>query len=156
MKKYQHKFRVNAPLAAVAKFHSRSDSMGAITPPPIIAQVHQAPDTLAEGDEMDFTLWLALLPIRWLARIENVTPTGFTDRQLRGPFKKWVHRHTFMPVNNSTTEVVDEIECRLRPHILWGPVGLGMRLTLPLLFAYRSWKTKQLLMSSRVEANYVH
>ena len=73
MKKYQHKFRVNAPLATVAKFHSQSDSMGAITPPPIIAQVHQAPDNLTEGDEMDFTLWLTFLPIRWLARIEDVT-----------------------------------------------------------------------------------
>lgn len=156
MKTYQHKFRVKAPLAAVAKFHAQSDSMGAITPPPIIAQVHQAPATLTEGDEMDFTLWLTLLPIRWLARIENVTPTGFTDRQLQGPFKTWVHRHTFVPVNATTTEVVDEIECSLRPHILWGPVGLGMRLTLPILFAYRGWKTKQILTSSKMEANYVH
>jgi len=156
VKKYQHKFRVNAPLAAVAKFHSQSDSMGAITPPPIIAQVHQAPDNLTEGDEMDFTLWLTFLPIRWLARIEDVTPTGFTDHQLRGPFKKWVHRHTFIPIDNASTEVVDEIECILRPHILWGPVGLGMRLTLPILFAYRGWKTRRLLETSQVEANYVH
>lgn len=156
MKKFRHKFRVDASVADVARFHSQSGSMGAITPPPVIAKIHRAPQTLTEGDEMEFTLWLAFLPIRWLARIENVSPAGFTDRQLRGPFKKWVHRHTFVAAGPAATEVVDEIECSLRPHILWGPVGLGMRLTLPLLFAYRSWKTRQLLTSTQLESQYVH
>jgi hypothetical protein len=32
--------------------------MAAITPPPIIVKVHHAPPVLADGDEMDFTMWL--------------------------------------------------------------------------------------------------
>ena len=154
--KYRHTFRIKAPLNAVKQFHAQSSSMGAITPPPVFARVHQAPAQLSEGDEMDFTLWLTLLPIRWTAKIENVTATGFTDRQLRGPFKKWVHRHTFVSVDKNTTEVVDEIESNLRPHVLWGLVGLGMQLTLPLLFAYRGWKTRRLLESTKLEHTYVH
>ncbi|MEZ4584038.1 MAG: hypothetical protein R3A10_20780 [Caldilineaceae bacterium] len=62
--------------------------MGAITPPPVIVRVHRAPELLGEGDEMDFTMWLGPLPIRWLARIEQVTPVTFVDRQLRGPFAR--------------------------------------------------------------------
>ncbi len=142
---YKHTFQVAAPLPDVAGFHSRSSSMAAITPPPIIVRVHQAPPVLADGDEMDFTLWLGPLPLRWLARIEDVTPTGFVDRQLRGPMGHWVHRHSFVPATATTTTVVDEVDVGLRPHLIWGPVGLGMALGLPVLFAYRGWKTRWLL-----------
>jgi len=141
--KYQHRFEVNAPLAAVADFHTKSVSMGAITPPPVVVRVHRAPSRLDEGDEMDFTMWFGPLSVRWLARIEDVRPTGFTDRQLRGPFRHWLHRHTFVPVDEITTAVVDEIELELRSHSWWKLVGLMMWFSLPLLFAYRGWKTRR-------------
>lgn len=143
--KYQHQFRVKSPLEKVVEFHSQSASMAAITPPPIIVKVHHAPAVLAEGDEMEFTMWFGPLPLRWLARIEAVSPEGFTDRQLRGPFAEWVHRHQFVIVDDHTTEVKDEINLRLRSHPFWWMVGLGMWLGLPLLFAYREWKTKRIL-----------
>ncbi len=71
--KYHHTFRVKAPQAAVAEFHSRSASMPAITPPPMIVRVHAAPARLASGDEMDFTLWAGPVPLRWVARIEDAS-----------------------------------------------------------------------------------
>jgi ligand-binding SRPBCC domain-containing protein len=94
---------------------------------------------------MDFTMWLGPLPVRWLARIEDVSPTGFTDRQLRGPFQEWVHRHNFVQVDETTTAVQDEIDLSFRTHLWWRLVGLGMWLSLPLLFAYRGWKTRRLI-----------
>ena len=145
---YQHRFEVKAPLAAVAEFHTQSASMGAITPPPVVVRVHRAPARLDDGDEMDFTMWLGPLPIRWLARIEDVSPTGFSDRQLRGPFRSWLHRHTFVPVDETTTAVVDEIELEFRSHLWWRLVGLGMWLSLPLLFVYRGWKTRRLIQTN--------
>ncbi len=143
--RYQHRFRVRAPLARVADFHSRAASMAAITPPPIVVRIHAAPAVLGAGDGMDFTLWIGPLPLRWVAQIEDVSAAGFTDRQQRGPFAEWVHRHQFHAVDEETTEVVDEISLRLRRHPLWWLVGLGMRAGLPLLFAYRAWKTMKLL-----------
>ena len=94
---------------------------------------------------MDFTLWFGPLPIRWSASIEDVSQTGFTDRQLSGPFGAWVHRHSFVRLDDETTEVIDAITLRLKPHPLWGPVGLGFVLGLPVLFAFRGWKTRRLL-----------
>lgn len=143
--KFQHRFQVQAPLAAVAAFHRQSASMGAITPPPVIVRVHQAPTILNNNDEMAFTLWLGPLPIHWVARIEEVTPTGFVDRQLSGPFRVWVHRHTFRAVTADVTEVIDEIEITLADQWLWKVVGWGMYLNLPILFAYRAWQTKRLV-----------
>ena len=147
--KFQHRFQVKAPLAAVADFHRHSASMGAITPPPIIVRLHHAPPVLQSNDEMAFTLWMGPVPLHWVARMEEVTPTGFVDRQLRGPFQLWVHRHTFRPVSPEVTEVIDEIDIAFSDAWLWKVVGWGMYLNLPLLFAYRGWQTKRLLEKNK-------
>jgi len=142
---YRHRFSVGAPLAQVAEFHAQSRSMGAITPPPVIARIQRAPQRLSEGDEMEFTLWLGPLPLRWLARIEDVSPSGFVDRQLRGPFAEWRHRHSYRELPDGSTEVLDEITAVPQAHPLWGLVGRLMWLSLPILFAYRGWKTRRIL-----------
>ena len=142
---YRHHFQINAPQSRVAAFHSRAASMAAITPPPILVQIQSAPEVLRDGDEMNFTMWLGPFPIHWLARIEAVSAAGFSDRQVRGPFAAWLHRHTFVAADEQTTEVLDEVTYRLSTHPLWMMVGLGMVLGLPLLFAYRQWKTRRIL-----------
>lgn len=143
--KYQHSFRVNAPLPAVAEFHSHPAAMAAITPPPIFVRVHQAPPRIADGEAMDFTMWLGPLPLRWQARFEDVTATGFVDRMVQGPLAAWSHRHSFVAVDDTQTDVVDELAVAVRRHPVWGPLGLGMSLNLPVLFAYRQWQTRRLL-----------
>jgi ligand-binding SRPBCC domain-containing protein len=145
MKQYRHRFQVYAPLRKVIDFHSHPQSMGAITPPPIIARMQRAPAVLEEGDEMEFTLWVGPLPLRWLALIENVSAEGFTDRQLRGPFQAWEHRHQFAAINENTTEIIDIVNGEVRKHWFWGFVGLAMWVGLPGLFAYRAWKTQKIL-----------
>lgn len=142
---FRHRFQVRAPLDKVAAFHSQSSGMAAITPPPLTVILHQAPPTLNEGDTMDFSLKLGPFPIRWLAQIESVTSTGFTDRQLRGPFAEWAHQHKFSAVDENTTDVIDEITLRLSRDPIKFFLGLGMRLGLPFLFAFRAWKTRRLL-----------
>jgi ligand-binding SRPBCC domain-containing protein len=149
MKTFQSRFRVCAPLHEVVAFHRRAASMAAITPPPVIVRIHEAPPELSEGAEMAFTLWLGPLPIRWRARIEAVDEHGFRDRQLSGPFGSWLHTHRFVPIAATVTEVHDTIELELAAH---GParwIGAGMGLSLPLLFAYRRWRTRQLLNRHR-------
>lgn len=142
---FRHRFQVRAPLEKVAAFHSQSSGMAAITPPPLTVQLHHAPPLLKEGDTMDFSLKLGPFPIRWLAQIEGVTSAGFTDRQLRGPFAEWVHQHKFSAVDDNTTDVIDEITLRLSRDPIRFLLGLGMRLGLPFLFAFRAWKTRRLL-----------
>jgi ligand-binding SRPBCC domain-containing protein len=119
--------------------------MAAITPPPIFVQVKSAPSRVADGEAMDFTMWLGPLPLRWQASFEDVTATGFVDRMVRGPLAAWSHRHSFVPVDDAHTDVVDDLEVEVRLHPVWGPIGLGMSLNLPVLFAYRQWQTRRLL-----------
>lgn len=145
---FNHRFRVRAAQADVAAFHSSSRSMGAITPPPVIVQVHSAPAQLEDGDVMDFTLWLGPVPIHWVARIEETTPVSFVDRQVRGPFAAWEHLHTYVAEPDGSTVVADRVTAQLSRHPYWFFVGLGMWVTLPLLFAYRGWKTRRILESA--------
>lgn len=142
---YKHQFIIHASLEKVVAFHSRSESMGTITPPPIIAQIHKAPTILKDGDKMEFTLWMGPFPIRWLAEIEQLSPTSFIDRQLKGPFAKWEHTHTFASLPNGQVEIRDEIMAEYRPELFWKMVGMGMWLNMPILFAFRAWKTKRVL-----------
>jgi ligand-binding SRPBCC domain-containing protein len=143
--RYQHSFQINRPQSEVLEFHRHPTALEGITPPPIIMRMHQAPDPLKEGDEMRFTMWVGPFPIRWHSRIEDVDDHGFTDRQLEGPFLRWIHRHEFISLAKDETEAKDNIEFTFRPHLIWGPVGLGMALGLPVLFGFRAWKTKRLL-----------
>jgi ligand-binding SRPBCC domain-containing protein len=142
---YQHRFTVKAPCSRVAEFHQSPASMAAITPPPINVKIYRAPASLRNGSKMEFTLRSGPLLIYWTAQIEQVSESGFTDRQESGPFAEWVHRHSFLPLDGHTTEVTDHISLRLKTHPVWGLVGLGFWLGLPLLFAFRGWKTRQLL-----------
>lgn len=142
---YRHSFEVKATQHEVAEFHRSAASMGSITPPPIIVRVHSAPQHLAEGDQMDFTLWLGPLPVRWLARIEEVTPISFVDRQLSGPFGSWRHLHTYLADGPSKTLVIDQVQAELSRHWGWKLVGLSMWIGMPILFAYRGWMTRRIL-----------
>jgi ligand-binding SRPBCC domain-containing protein len=144
---FDHRFRVAAPLSDVRAFHARSAGMGELTPPPAIVRVHEAPELLGEGDTMRFTIWLGPVPVRWLARIEQVDDHGFVDRQLEGPFDSWVHTHRFEPdaADEAATWVIDRVEAQPSRHPLWGPVAWSMWLTLPLLFRFRAWQTRRLL-----------
>jgi ligand-binding SRPBCC domain-containing protein len=143
--KYTHTFRVQAPLEAVAAFHQDPRSMAVITPPPVRTRFHAAPARLVNGAEIRFTLFFGPFPVRWKARIEQVSPAGFVDRQVNGPFRCWEHRHTFVPVSQAITEVRDEVDFHLSRHPFWGLFGLGMWLSLPFLFAFRAWKTRRVL-----------
>ena len=143
--KFQHRFRVRASLAAVAEFHSQTASLAVLTPLPVVVRIHRAPTIQHAGDEIDFTMWFGPLPIRWLAQIDQVWDSGFVDRQVRGPFRAWVHRHSFALVDVTTTDVFDEVQAELSSYWLWWIIGSSMWLTLPLLFAYRGWRTRRVL-----------
>jgi ligand-binding SRPBCC domain-containing protein len=145
---YHHSFTAPSPQEQVLDFHRSSASLGAITPPVLLMRNFEAPDILGEGSTVSFTLWLGPLPVRWQAWIEHVSPAGFDDVQVEGPFRIWVHTHRFEAQPDGSCLVQDHVRFELKAHPVWGPVGALMALGLPLLFAYRARRTKSLLIRS--------
>jgi ligand-binding SRPBCC domain-containing protein len=143
--RYEKRHQVRASQQAVADFHSGPGGFKALNPFFIPIMVHEAPDPLVSGSEMAFTLWLGPIPVRWRARIEDSDMTGFTDVQLRGPFKAWQHRHSFIRIDDNTTEIHDAITAEMPDNLLKWPVAAMMWLGLPVLFQYRAWKTRKVL-----------
>ena len=53
------------------------------------------------------------LPVRWESEItEWEPPCRFTDTQIRGPYRRWVHRHRFEETPGGTL-VTDEVTYRV-------------------------------------------
>lgn len=105
---FEHAFTVDAPLAAVAEFHSDTRALKKLTPFPIIAQIHDY-EPLADGSNARFTLWFGPLPVRWHAIHSEVGPNGFVDTQVAGPLKSWRHTHRFAALGPEKTRVEDSI-----------------------------------------------
>ena len=145
---YVHRALIKASRETVIDFHRSASSLEAITPPFFFMHALDAPDPLEEGSLLSFKLWLGPFPVRWRARIENTNPAGFEDVLVDGPFESWVHDHTFQAETPTSCWIIDRVEFQLRRHPYWYPLGLLMGLGLPILFAYRIWKTKSLLERS--------
>lgn len=144
MPRFEHCFAVKAPLERVAAFHYDARVLKRLTPPPVIIQLHRF-DPLQEGAVAEFTLWLGPLPFHWVAAHHEVDPLhGFTDTQVQGPFKRWVHRHKFVTQEEGQTLVYDTIEYEHHS----GLKGVLTRLLFPrpalqVMFAYRKWVTQR-------------
>lgn len=139
---FNYSFTVDAPLDAVADFHRDTSALRKLTPPPMFVQLHQI-DPMSEGSVSKFTLWLGPLPIHWTAIHSNVSLYGFTDTQEKGPAKKWVHTHTFTPVNDMQTRVDEHIEYE-HGSGFWGVMTrlLFAKPNLNIMFTYRRFVTR--------------
>jgi len=148
MRSFQHEFHVNAPIEIVSEFHKSTRVIKHLTPPPLFVKFNQI-ELLGEGSRSDFTLWLGPIPIHWVAVHSEVIPLeGFTDTQVEGPFKTWVHKHIFESLAGGKTRIIDRVEGQPSDHIFWGIISRFMWLTLPILFSYRARQTRRTVEKS--------
>jgi ligand-binding SRPBCC domain-containing protein len=109
---------------------------GMLTPEPIDIQL---------GAEIDYRLRLHGVPLRWRSRIVLwQPPRRFADRQVSGPYARWVHLHALHPRRGGTL-ARDRVAFRLPG----GTLGraLGGRLAerdLRRIFAFRAARLAEL------------
>lgn len=120
-------------------FFADAFNLERITPPFLRFRVRTpAPIAMGEGTLIAYALRLHGVPIRWVTRIDAWEPgRRFVDRQLSGPYARWVHEHTFEPVPGGT-RVRDRVEYALPLDPLSRPLHpLFVRPDVERIFAHR-------------------
>ncbi|MEO8463042.1 MAG: NAD(P)H-binding protein [Chloroflexota bacterium] len=137
---------VPAQLDRAWDFYSDPANLGRITPAALGFEMHSAPAPMHEGQLIEYTVRpIAGIPLRWVTRIEGVDEgRSFSDVQLRGPYRRWVHTHTFTAVDGGT-RIDDHIEYELP----LGPLGrlahaLVVKSQLASIFGFREIATRSI------------
>ncbi len=115
---------VQRPINKVFDFFADPANLERITPPQLGFRIlTERPISVAEGTLIDYVLRRRGVPVKWRTEISVWRPPHeFIDRQLKGPYKQWIHRHTFEDIDGSTTLMKDEIRYRL-PFEPFGDLG---------------------------------
>jgi ligand-binding SRPBCC domain-containing protein len=92
------------PPEKLFQFFADASQLQAITPPWLNFKiVTQLPIAMREGALIDYKLRVRGVPLRWRTRINLWQPPHlFVDEQLRGPYRLWIHEHTFEPRDGGT------------------------------------------------------
>jgi hypothetical protein len=142
--------RIDASAEALFDWHDRPGAFERLVPPWAPVRLERF-EGIREGDRAVIRIGPGPLALRWVAEHTDVVEgRQFCDRQVRGPFAHWEHRHRFEPVEGGASRLVDRIEYALPG----GPLGraLGPAFVEPELrrqFAYRHRTTRRDLARHR-------
>jgi ligand-binding SRPBCC domain-containing protein len=101
---------VGVPLDEAFAFYGEAQNLERITPRWLHFEILEAPAELLQGALIRYRLRLFGVPIHWLTRIEAWEPPHrFVDRQLSGPYRRWVHTHELEAVAGGTL-IRDHVE----------------------------------------------
>lgn len=134
------------PRAEVFPFFADAANLQRITPPWLHFEVvTPAPVDMRVGALIDYRLRVRGLPVRWRSEITCwEPPQRFVDEQRRGPYRLWVHEHTFEDVDGGTL-VGDRVEYAVHLGVLVQRFLVGP--DVQRIFAYRKQRLRELLWS---------
>jgi len=134
------------PRDEVFAFFADAANLQKITPPELAFKLcSPLPIEMKAGALIDYRLKLFGLPFGWTTLISCwEPPLRFVDEQLRGPYRRWVHRHSFHEQGGSTL-IADAVEYQLPGWPLGEAAYPLLRLQLQRIFAYRQAAIRRLL-----------
>lgn len=142
--------RLPRPVESTFAFFADAENLERITPPELRFEIITAtPITIEEGTIIDYRLRLYGVPFRWRTRIDTWRPSvEFVDEQIRGPYRRWRHRHSFVP-DAGGTQMTDRVEYQLPLQPFGRIVAPLVRRQLERIFRYRADAIRRLLGEQR-------
>jgi uncharacterized protein (TIGR01777 family) len=137
--------RIDAPAAAVFRWHSLPGALERLTPPWERVAVEARSGGIEDGARVVLCFGRPPFAVRWVAEHRDcAVDEQFRDVQIAGPFAHWEHTHRFTPDGSAACHLEDRIEFAL-PFGALGALagGAHMRRRLARTFAYRHRITAQ-------------
>jgi ligand-binding SRPBCC domain-containing protein len=130
------------PLETVFPFFADAGNLESITPPWLRFQIlTPLPISMRAGTLIEYRLRLHGIALRWQTEITAWEPPyRFVDEQRRGPYRKWIHEHTFSG-NCSGSEMRDFVRYIVPGG--WLADSLFVRRQVRRIFEYRARKLRE-------------
>ena len=124
-------------------FFSDAGNLETITPSWLRFEITTpGPITIAVGTKINYKLRYRGIPLRWTSEILIWEPNiRFIDSQISGPYRKWIHEHSFHEVDGGTL-CKDHVE-----YSVWGGYlanHLVVKNDIEKIFSFRSQKLTEL------------
>lgn len=133
----------------VFPFFSRAENLEALTPPWLNFKItSKTTEEINKGSLINYKLKIHGVPVRWKTLISEWKENEFfIDEQLKGPYSKWHHVHSFVPVPGGCL-LRDEITYRV-PGLIFGKLFLGKWISSDVnaIFSYRQKRIQEFLES---------
>ena len=131
------------PLSEVFDFFASAENLNLLTPPWLhFSILTRLPIEMQRGTVIRYRLKLHGIPVRWDSEItEWEPPFRFTDTQIRGPYRLWVHYHRFENTPDGTL-VADDVTYRVAGGALVNRLYVAGELRR--IFAYRETRILEL------------
>lgn len=147
---YQKQY-LSYPLERVFSFFEKPENLNLITPPSLAFKIlTPSPIAMQKDTRIDYRIRLYGIAMSWKTVISDYQPPySFTDTQVKGPYKLWVHRHHFFAEGEGTI-MIDDLQYALSMGVL-GELAhrLFVRSEIKKIFEYRSRVIEQIFSESK-------
>jgi len=111
VRKFVRRTRIRAPAEQVFHWHEMPGAFEKLTPPGEPVRVVAQTGGIRDGARRELVIGHPPASIRWIAAHDGyIEGRQFRDTQVRGPFRSWVHTHTFEADGPDACYLEDRVE----------------------------------------------
>jgi len=124
---------INSDIESVFSFFKQPENLSKTTPRWLNFEIiTPLPLIMKEGAEFEYTIRLYKIKMHWKTLISEYRPLEyFIDEKVNGPYKKWIHKHSF--------EIIDDGVLML-DYVQYDLYGGPLKYLINKLFVQRSIK----------------